>query len=291
MNISPIIGFSEPVSSWIHLIASFVFLGLGVLLWRRSYPNPLRLFSVAIYTVTLVFLFSMSGVYHLLEPGGVARSVLQRLDHAGIWALIAGTFTPIHLILFRRFWRWGVIAVIWTVSITGLVLEVVFFKDFPEWLALTLYLSLGWVGVATTRRFHLDFNHPSYRYLIYGGFFYSIGAVMEFMRWPVWIDGVIGPHEIFHVFVVMAAYAHWKFIFNWCHYPIVDHLTFDVQVYPSGEMVANAIGDNLCVMSFDKNDLKKKIEKKLKSLYEPNICKSYRLKYFEEDVVRFESKL
>ena len=105
MQSIPFIGFSDPISSWSHLLAAPVaFLG-GYFLFKRGRGNKVRLFALGLYTFSLIFLFSMSGVYHLLDRGGAARSVLQRLDYAGIWILIAGTFTPIHTILFRKAWR------------------------------------------------------------------------------------------------------------------------------------------------------------------------------------------
>jgi channel protein (hemolysin III family) len=101
MNPIPFLGFTDPVSSWSHLLAAVAFFIGAFLLCHRGRGNAARVTSLIVFSLSLVFLFSMSGVFHLLERGGTARAVLQRLDHAGIWVLIAGTFTPIHTILFR----------------------------------------------------------------------------------------------------------------------------------------------------------------------------------------------
>ncbi|MDH5731356.1 MAG: hemolysin III family protein [Gammaproteobacteria bacterium] len=150
MNILSIPGFSEPMSSLTHLLAAVLALVGGYFLLRRGHGNSLRVFSLLLYTFALIFLFSMSGVYHLLDPEGGPRQVLQRLDHAAIWLLIAGTFTPIHMILFRGAWRWGVLLLVWFIAITGLILEIIFFKQIAEWLSLSFYLGLGWIGIATS---------------------------------------------------------------------------------------------------------------------------------------------
>ncbi len=209
-----ITGFSEPFSSLSHLIASGIFLALGIWLMYRGRSSHARVFALAIFVFSVVFLLAMSGVFHLLEPGGTARDVLQRLDHAGIFFLIAGTFTPVHGILFKRSLRWGVLLFVWTIAITGIVLKSIYFHDVAEWLSLSLYLGLGWVGALTGillyRRFHFAFI----KYLIYGAFAYTIGAIFEFLRTPVLIEGIIGPHEIFHIFVLFGISFHFMFIFQ-----------------------------------------------------------------------------
>lgn len=213
-SIISIPGFSEPFSSLSHLIASGIFLALGIWLMYRGRSSRARVFALAIFVFSVVFLLAMSGVFHLLEPGGTAREVLQRLDHAGIFFLIAGTFTPVHGVLFKRSLRWGVLLFVWTIAITGIVLKSIYFHDFAEWLSLSLYLGLGWVGALTGillyRRFHFEFI----KYLIYGAFAYTIGAIFEFLRTPVLIDGIIGPHEIFHIFVLFGISFHFMFIFQ-----------------------------------------------------------------------------
>ncbi len=213
-NIIPIAGFSEPFSSLSHLIAAGIFLALGIWLMIRGRSSHARVFALAVFVFSVVFLLSMSGVFHLLEPGGTARAVLQRLDHAGIFFLIAGTFTPIHGILFKRSLRWGVLLFVWTIAITGIVLKSIYFSDIAEWLSLSLYLGLGWVGALTGillyRRFHFEFI----KYLIFGALAYTIGAIFEFLRTPILIEGVLGPHEIFHIFVLFGISFHFIFIFQ-----------------------------------------------------------------------------
>src|SRR5947209_1613726 len=100
-------GFYEPFSSASHLLGAGVFLFLGLFLLRRGRGDRARVTYLAVYVFTGVFLLSMSGVYHMHARGGPARQILARLDHAGVFLLIAGTFTPAHGILFRGPLRWG----------------------------------------------------------------------------------------------------------------------------------------------------------------------------------------
>ena len=204
-------GFSDPVSSLTHLAAAVVFAILGPFLIARgrgARPVPSR----AVFVFSCVLLLSLSGVYHLLTPGTAGRSVLMRLDHAAIFVLIAGSFSPVHAILLRDLWHWHLLAWIWFLAIAGLALKTVYFDAMPQWLGLLMYLGLGWLGLISTialaRRFGVRFVLP----LVWGALAYTIGALVDFLEWPVLIAGVIGPHEVFHLGVVAGIAFHWAFI-------------------------------------------------------------------------------
>jgi len=222
-------------------------------------------------------------VYHLLDPGGVARVVLRRLDHAGIWVLIAGTFTPIHLILFRGIWRWGILLFVWTIAITGLVLEVVFFESFPEVISLCLFLGLGWVGGLTGYKFRNSFRDNSLRFLVGGGVFYSVGAVIDYLNRPVLIVGIVGPHEIFHFFVIFGCLSHWYFIYRWANHPIANRIVFHIHVFPSGRYFAKAVGEPISLESDSLENLKTIIREKVNQAYHKSIVPTVHLKYFQEE--------
>ena len=205
-------GFAEPVSSWTHLGAAGVALILGVGLVRQGQGRLARA-ALSVFVFSAVFLLSMSGVYHLLDPGGAGREVLQRLDHAGIFVLIAGTFTALHVLAFRRWgMRWGVPLGVWTLAITGLVLKTIFFHELPEWVGLLFYLGLGWVGALTARGLRLSACHDARWLLVLGGIAYSTGAVVQAVGWPTLIPGVMGPHELFHVTVLAGLGLHWRLV-------------------------------------------------------------------------------
>jgi len=205
-------GFSDPVSSLTHLTAAVVFAILGPFLVARGSGGALRVISLAVFAFSCVLLLSLSGVYHLLTPETAARGVLLRLDHAAIFVLIAGSFTPVHAILLRDRWHWHLLAWIWGAAIVGLTLKTVYFDAVPLWLGLMMYLGLGWLGLISTialaRRFGVRFVLP----LVWGALAYTFGAVAEFLGWPVLVAGVVGPHEIFHLAVVAGISFHWAFI-------------------------------------------------------------------------------
>ncbi len=210
--IQAIPGFSEPFSSLSHLLPTGVFLAFGVGLLYRARGHAARIAALSVYVFACVFLLAMSGVFHLLEPGGTPRAILQRLDHAAIFIQIAGTFTPLHILLFRGFWRWGILAIIWGVAIAGLTLKSIYFNAMPESVGLLLYLGLGWMGglsaVALYRWYGTRFLRP----LIYGAIAFTLGAVIDFLHTPELVPGVIGAHELFHVAVLFGMGFHWYLV-------------------------------------------------------------------------------
>jgi len=205
-------GFSDPVSSLTHLAGAVVFAILSAFLIARGRGDARRVMSLVVFAFSCVLLLSFSGVYHLLSPGTTARGVLMRLDHAAIFVLIAGSFTPVHVILLRDLWHWHLLGWIWVLAVAGLVLKTVYFDAMPQWLGLLMYLGLGWVGLISTialaRRYDVRFVLP----LVWGALAYTIGALVDFLEWPVLIAGVVGPHEVFHLGVVAGIAFHWAFI-------------------------------------------------------------------------------
>lgn len=214
MNTLSIPGFSDPFSAISHLVGVLFALYYGVSLLRLTDGHRGLLVAVSVFVFSVVFLLSMSSVFHLLEHESLGRDVLQRLDHAGIFALIAGTFTPVHSILFKGFLRWGFLVLIWGLAITGITLKSIFFNDLAEWLGLIFYLGLGWLGILSAYYTHRLHGFTIIKPLLYGALAYTAGASIEFLRLPFVIPGVIGPHELFHIAVLAGVAWHWQFVRN-----------------------------------------------------------------------------
>ena len=214
MDTISIPGFNDPFSSISHLIGALVFLIFGIKLIRLASVNRGWAIATTVFFISGVFLLSMSGVFHLLEQQNAGRAVLQRLDHAGIFALIAGTFTPVHTVLFTGFWRWGFLILIWALAITGMTLKSIYFNELAEWVGLVAYLGLGWLGILSAYLTHRLHGFSILKPLIYGALAYTVGASLEFLRLPVVVTGVIGSHELFHIAVLAGLAWHWQFIRN-----------------------------------------------------------------------------
>lgn len=285
MEITPCLGFHEPFSSISHLLGAVMAFVSSIYLIRKGRGNGARITSLVIFSFSVIFLYSMSGVYHLLDKGGGAREVLQRLDYAGIWVLIAGTFTPIHIVLFRKAWRWAILLLVWLIAITGLTLQVVFFHDFPEWLTLTLFLGLGWMGALTGYKFRTSFHGESLLFLILGGLAYSAGAVIDFIQVPILWPHVIHAHELFHVFVILGTFFHWCFIYQWADHPVANVIVFHIRVFPNNKFFAEAVGDHMQITSDSLEHLKQLIKQRVAEKYHESIVPEIRLRYFNEEML------
>lgn len=207
-------GISDPVSSISHLGGAVVFAFLATALLRRGGGDRARMISLSVFAVACVLLLGLSGVYHLLSPDTAGRAVLKRLDHAAIFVLIAGSFTPVHTILFRGVWRWGALAAIWGAATTGVIVKTVYFDFTPEWLGLVMYLGLGWIGVISATALARLHGWRPLQLVLWGAFAYTAGALAEFLRWPVLLAEIVGPHEVFHLTVLAGISCHWAFIFG-----------------------------------------------------------------------------
>lgn len=204
----PLPGIQDPFSTFTHLVGAVVFLVLGIRLVRHGGFHWGHKLGLAVFSFAAVFLLSMSGVYHLL-PYGAARDVFVRLDHAAIFVLIAASFTPIHAIVCRGWWRWGMLTLIWSMAITALVLKMVFFDTVPEWAGLVMYLGLGWMGLLSGVGLVRQYGLHHVRWVFWGGVAYTVGATLEFIQPPMLVPGVIGGHELFHVAVLAGIGFHW----------------------------------------------------------------------------------
>ena len=214
MKLVHFIGLNDPISSISHLIAAVAALMGAFFLHKKGRGDTLRSSSLMIFSASLLFLFSMSGIYHGLPPGPW-RMVFRRLDYAGIWIVIAGSATPVHVLLFKGHWRWGLISLFWGVALTSLVLIDYYFNQLPYWAIISAYIGVSSLGTITFSKITARYGWKETALLFLGGVAYSSGAIIDYIQGPVILTGVLGPHELFHFLVIIGAVLHWSFIYNW----------------------------------------------------------------------------
>jgi channel protein (hemolysin III family) len=205
-------GINDPVSSLTHLVGAIAFAWLGVSLVREAEGDGVRRVAVVVFAFSCALMLLVSGLYHMSAQGGVARYVMQRVDHAAVFILIAATFTPLHAILLRGRGRWGVLAGVWALALAGLALKSMYFNSMPEWVSLALYLAFGWLGIASVVTIGQRLGAAFVRPLLFGAVAYTAGAFADFAHWPAPISPMIGSHELFHVAVLAGIGFHWNFV-------------------------------------------------------------------------------
>lgn len=213
MTVYPYVGLHDPVASLSHLLAAGAVLGAAGFLLRKGQGSVPRLSVLIIFSASLLFLFSMSGVYHGLGPGPW-RAFFRRLDYAAIWIVIAGSATPVHWLLLEGHWRWSLTALFWGCAVTCLVLLDRYFARLPYWSIVFGYLGVGSLGLVSFYKISAYYGWREATLLFMGGIAYSTGAIIDFIGRPVLIVRVFGPHELFHLLVIIGAVLHWRFIYH-----------------------------------------------------------------------------
>ena len=169
--------------------------------------------SVLVYGLTLVFCYSASSLYHGVRLPAAEIAAFARLDGVGIFALIAGSYTPIAACLMWGRWRVWTLAIVWGVAITATVL-IASGRHFSSAVGTSLYLGMGWGAVVCYFEIAQVVSHRAMLPIILGGLSYSVGAVLNLLNWPVFYPGVFEAHELFHIFVLLGSLAHYLFILH-----------------------------------------------------------------------------
>jgi hemolysin III len=189
-----------------HQYAFFVSLAGGTLLVLLA-TTPRSLVAAAIYAASVSALFGVSALYHRLTWTTAARRRMRRLDHAMIFLLIAGTYTPVGLLVLQGTLATVVLAVVWGGAAAGIILELAWSKA-PRWLGGTVYLTLGWVAVVAMPELFARLGLAGGLLIVAGGLAYSAGAAVYALRRPDPVPAVFGYHEVFHLLVIAGVAAH-----------------------------------------------------------------------------------
>ena len=197
----------EPVNSLTHWGGAILALiGLVVLL-IIGWDTPAKIISLAIYGVSLIFLFSASATYHMVQVKDKALEIFRKIDHAAIYVLIAGTYTPFCVNAFEGFWKWGMLSIIWSLAFIGIIVKIFYIRA-PRWLNASIYILMGWISVLAGGQMLAALPAWVFTWLIIGGVIYTLGAVVYMTKIFNFKPGVFGFHEVWHIFVLLAAAAH-----------------------------------------------------------------------------------
>lgn len=210
MNNSPRY-FREPFNGLSHLIGAVLSLIGFVYLMFRGWGDSTRVIAYLIYGISLVLLFSASAAYHLIHASDRAMLVLRKFDHTAIYLLIAGSYTPMCLIFFEGFWRFGMLTIIWSMALVGIIVKLFVIKA-PRWVTAGLYLLMGWTCVMAIGEMIRTMPAGAFVWLILGGLFYTVGAVIYITRKLDFKPDVFGFHEVWHLFVLLGAASHFIMI-------------------------------------------------------------------------------
>jgi hemolysin III len=217
----------EPINAWSHGAGMLVAIPVTWLLWKRCIAayecgnvvsqtggaryQRIKALCLVVFGITLTLCYGTSAAFHGAGLSGAPLTRLQRLDHVGIYLLIAGTYTPIAWGLMRGPWLWGTLTAAWTTAIVC-GSRVLYGDLMPMWFSTLTYLIMGWGALFCYNELARTHSHRKLLLLPLGGFFYSVGAVLNLTHWPALVPGVFAAHEIFHFFVITGTTCHVLFM-------------------------------------------------------------------------------
>ena len=175
--------------------------GLAILLVYSTWFGDVRqVVSTAIFGATMILLYTASTIYHAV-PSPRARHVAKIFDHASIYLLIAGTYTPFTLLALRGAWGWALFAAVWSLALAGVAMEA-FWVYRPRWISAVVYLAMGWMVVLAGRRLVEALPPGAFPLLVAGGLLYSLGTIFYVMK------RVKYAHAVWHGFVLGGSTCH-----------------------------------------------------------------------------------
>ncbi len=204
----------EPISAITHLAAAavsvFGVLALVILGW--GYAS--KVWTFLVYGISLVLMFTASGTYHMIITNDSILLKLRKLDHSAIYLLIAGTYTPICLAFFEGFWKFGLLSIIWVLAIIGVVVKLFIIKA-PRWVTAGVYLVMGWLAIMGVQEIIRSMPIGAIIWMVVGGLFYTIGAIIYITKKLNFVPGKFGFHEVWHIFVMLGAFSHFYLILRY----------------------------------------------------------------------------
>jgi hemolysin III len=194
----------------LHQIAFVVSIPAGVALVAAAWTAPAARLAAAVYALSLAGLYGTSAAFHLGRWSAAARRRMDQADHAMIYVLIAGSYTPFAVLALDRTWGVTVLGVVWAVALGGIAM--VMLRHRIRVVGITLYLTLGWLGVVTLPWLATRLGVAKLTLLLAGGVLYTVGAVVLGRKRPDPRPLVFGYHEVWHAFTVAAGLCHYILI-------------------------------------------------------------------------------
>ena len=203
----------EPGSALTHLAAMLAALIAAIpLLIRASAASATALASMTVFIISMVLLYGASTTYHSVNVSKRTLRVFKSLDHAMIFVLIAGSYTPVCLLILPIEKGYLLLTVIWMIAVIGIGIKM-FWIYCPKWFSSVLYIAMGWVCITVVSDLYHTLSKASFLWLLMGGIIYTIGGVIYALKLPLFNarHKYFGSHEIFHCFVMGGSICHFIF--------------------------------------------------------------------------------
>ncbi len=201
----------DPGSAITHFIGMLmaIFAAVPLLIKAAHEPGHLYLTALTIYAASLILLYAASTTYHTVDISEKVNTILKKIDHMMISVLIAGTYTPICLLVLDRKTGIPLLLLVWGIAIAGILIKA-FWVYCPKWFSSVLYIGMGWTCVLAFTQILNTLSPAAFGWLLAGGIIYTIGGIIYALKLPIFNNRhkIFGSHEIFHLFVMAGSACH-----------------------------------------------------------------------------------
>ena len=200
-----------PGSAITHFIGMLmaIFAAVPLLIKAAQEPERIYIISISVYALSLILLYAASTTYHTFDRSKKVNTILKKIDHMMISVLIAGSYTPICLLVLKG--RIGIIllSIVWGIALAGILMKA-FWINCPKWVSSVLYIGMGWTCVLAFTQILNSMSPAAFGWLLAGGLIYTAGGVIYALKLPLFNrrHRYFGSHEIFHLFVMGGSACH-----------------------------------------------------------------------------------
>lgn len=204
----------EPGSAITHFIACLMAVTAALPLILKAHGGMTAV-SLAVFAASMILLYGASALYHSVTVTDKVLKVFRKIDHMMIFVLIAGSYTPVCLIVLGGKTGYSLLALVWGTAIAGMLVKALWITC-PKWFSSMIYIAMGWLCLTVFGTLWITLPHAAFGWLLAGGIFYTAGGVIYALKLPVFnaLHRYFGSHEIFHLFVMAGSICH--FIFMYC---------------------------------------------------------------------------
>lgn len=208
----------EPASAITHFIAMMmaVFAAAPLLIKAEICSGTTCFAAMAVFIASMILLYGASATYHSVNLKGKALRFFQKLDHMMIFVLIAGSYTPVCLIVLGGSLGYTLLALVWGVAIAGMLIKA-FWITCPKWFSSAVYIAMGWLCLLVFGKLLRALPVSAFLWLLAGGIIYTVGGVIYALKLPLFNSRHknFGSHEVFHLFVMAGSICHFIFMYNY----------------------------------------------------------------------------
>ena len=186
-----------------------IFAAVPLLIKAAHEPSRIYVISLAVYSASMILLYAASTTYHTFDISAKINTILKKWDHMMISILIAGSYTPICLLVLKGKTGLILLAIVWSFAIIGILIKA-FWVYCPKWVSSILYIGMGWTCVLAFTQILNSMSHTSFIWLLTGGIIYTVGGIIYALKLPIFNSKHknFGSHEIFHLFVMGGSMCH-----------------------------------------------------------------------------------